>query len=600
MKKRSWVYISGLLVFAVVLAAYFDFGFSKKPKVNAPQLSQTTEKFEKFHYASYADKQFYGELDKAQGLIDSSEKIYGGIVSHHFFDVNDIAGFFNTFKKQAPRTVVIIGPNHYNVGAADILVSKYLYETPWGNLDPDSENISKLISAKILFQDEKPFEKEHAISTLVGFIKYYLPEAKIVPIILKRGVDRKNLDKLSEKLNEILPENSVVLASVDFSHHLNKIASEFHDKASIAAIQNFDWERIYGSEIDSPASIYALEKYLNLKGAQNIYYKNTNAAEITRNNFIEDNTSYLFAYFTKGKIVKNDTVTLLSFGDMMLGRDVGEFIKKGGDPFEKIRGVEGNFLKGADIISANLEGPITNREDCSKKAYSFRFVPQVVNLIRENRFNMINLANNHASDCQETGFSDTKSNLMVGKINYFGEPEAEKSYYIKEISGKRLAFIGIDLTSHSNSLDNYYALASRLKSENDYLVINIHWGIEYDLKPSAMQIEIGHKLIDSGADLIIGHHPHVVQPVEIYKNKAIFYSLGNFIFDQVGEKMDWGLGVGTVFSNESIGYSLFPFNIKKYQPTLLSAKQAKIFCDNYLKGVSGQNGCEFELNHSQY
>lgn len=596
MRKKYWIYIVASVFLAVfVLFAYLiNISLNKKDRTELPDSSQAVEKFDESHYASYLDAQFYGDLEKIKESAVPNEKIYGGIVSHHFFAVNEIASFFRTLKGQKPKTIVIIGPNHFNVGKTDILVSKYPYETPWGNLYPDTENIKKLLDAKVLFQDEEPFKKEHSISALVGFIKYYLPDAKIIPIILKHNVDRENLDKLSEKLDEIMPDDSIVLASVDFSHHLNKTASEFHDQMSIAAIQNFDEERIYRSEIDSPASIYSLQQYLNFKKAKKFYYKNTSSAEIAKNNYTEDNTSYLFAYFAKGEINKNDAVTLLNFGDMMLGRDVGAFIEKGGNPFEKIKGTEGNFLKGADVISANLEGPITENKNCVKKAYSFRFVPQVADLIEKNNFNLVNMANNHAFDCKEDGFLDTKNNLIANSINYYGEQGAEKSYFTKKIGDKKVSFIGIDLTSRSNNMEEYYALANKLKSENNFLAVNIHWGFEYDLKQSQKQEEIAHKLIDNGVDLIIGHHPHVIQPVEIYKNKAIFYSLGNFIFDQIGQKMNEGIGVGAVFSNKSVKYYLFPFDIKKYQPVQLPAEQAEVFCSNYLKTMQNHNGCKFE------
>ncbi len=573
----------------------FNLSIGKKNKTDSSDFLQIVEKTDKLHYASYLDSQFYGDLENAKKMDVPNNKTYGGIVSHHFFAFNEIASFFQTLRSQKPKSIAIIGPNHFNLGKADILVSKYSYETPWGDLQPDNENIQKLLDAKVVYQDEVPFEKEHSIATLVGFIKYYLPETEIIPIILKHDVKRENLEKLSEKLDETLPDGSVVLASVDFSHHLNKGASELHDQMSISAIQNFDEERIYSSEIDSPASIYALQKYLNLKQARKIYYKNTSSAKISKNDYTEDNTSYLFAFFTKEEMIKNDAVTLLNFGDMMLGRYIGDLFKKGNDPFEKIKGAEGNFLKGVDIISANLEGPITEQESCKEKAYSFKFSPKIVTLIKENSFNLLNLANNHAFDCWENGLNDTKNKLIASKINYFGEPNLEKGYFTKEIGDKKVSFIGIDLTSRSNNMEEYYALANRLKNSSDFLVVNLHWGVEYDLKPSEEQKDVAHKLIDNGADLIIGHHPHVIQPVEIYKNKAIFYSLGNFVFDQVGQGVNDGLGIGAVLNEGIAKYFLFPYNIKKYQPVLLSSKQAEIFCGQYLKGIQNQKECYFEI-----
>jgi poly-gamma-glutamate synthesis protein (capsule biosynthesis protein) len=282
---------------------------------------------------------------------------------------------------------------------------------------------------------------------------------------------------------------------------------------------------------------------------------------------------------------------------MMFARNIEQSINKGLDPFAEIRGPEGNFLKGADFISANLEGPITESKDCEQKANSFKFSPGTVELIAQHGINLVNLANNHTEDCGEVGFADTESYLSASKVNFFGDPAPGKSYLEKEINGKKIAFVGIDVTAHSHDLEQYYNLIKKLKEADDYVVINIHWGNEYHAEPSQAQRDVAHSLVDNGADLVVGHHPHVIQPVEIYHNKAIFYSLGNFIFDQFGDKMDEGLGVGTVFGGGDIKYSLFPFGSKNFQPVIFSSGKAKSFCDRFLNGIPDHNGCEFEIKY---
>jgi predicted class III extradiol MEMO1 family dioxygenase len=105
---------------------------------------------------------------------------------------------------------------------------------------------------------------------------------------------------LAENLDQILPKNAVVISSVDFSHHLNRVASKFHDQRSISAIKSFDYGRVLTSEIDSPASIYTLLRYLELRGIQKMAYKSVNSADFTGNILSDDVTSYLFAHFTRG------------------------------------------------------------------------------------------------------------------------------------------------------------------------------------------------------------------------------------------------------------------------------------------------------------
>lgn len=594
MKKRPL-----LFVVAIFLLLGVFFYFSKNKKEKNVVFTYTNEEqilADKFHSALHIDKEFYGNLGAITPSNSTNEIIYGGIVSHHFLVADEIANFFSAFQKHPPKVIAIVGPNHYSVGDGDILVSNYAYQTPWGIAEPEKKYIDELLSRNVVYHDEAPFAREHSISALVGFIKYYLPDTKIIPIIVKRTVANKKTEILAQSLNEILPDDAVVIASADFSHHLNKIASQFHDERSASAIKSFDYSRVLNSEIDSPSSVYTLLRYLELRGAQKMIYKNVNSADFIGNNVSDDVTSYLFAHFTKGNYQADDKISVLSFGDMMFERELKKAVENGINPLEKIRGPEGNFLRGVDFISSNLEGPITESDDCLEKEYSFKFNPKTAKLIAKNGINIVNLANNHSEDCNNKGLEDTVDYLLKNRINFFGSFSADNNYIEKEVNGKKVVFMGIDITTHSVDLSREYESIKNLKEYGNYVVVNIHWGYEYHDNPSRTQKDIGHALIDNGADLIIGHHPHIIQPVEIYKNKAIFYSLGNFIFDQAGPKTNEGIGVGTVFDNEDTKYFLFPYNIKNYQPTLLLSKQAMVFCDNYLSNIQNRNGCEFEIS----
>ncbi len=592
MKKRL------LLPIALILLAGAFFFFCRNGEESErifPKAAEEKLSANGFHLAFHMDKVFYGRLDKIALDRESGENIYGGITSHHFLAAKEIAKFFLALEKQSPKTVVIIGPNHFNVGKGDILISKYPYKTPWGTVYPDEGVIDELIEKKVAFNEEDPFSEEHSVSALVGFVKFYIPDAKIVPIIMKRGASREKAENLARSLDEVLPDDAVVVSSVDFSHHLGKTASQFHDARSISAINNFEYQRVLDSEIDSPISIYALLRYLDLRDARKMSYKNINSTDFSKNSLSDDVTSYLFAYFEKGNMQTDDKVSVLSFGDMMFARGVGKSIEDGVDPFDKIKGPEGNFLRGIDFIAANLEGPITDTFDCKKKSYSFRFDPDVAGLIASRGINMVNLANNHSEDCGQKGLDDTERFLSKSDVDFFGGPPFEKSFIEKDVDGKKIFFLGIDLTAHSNNLERYYDLIKREKENGNHVMVNIHWGYEYHSDPSQIQKDIAHSLIDSGADVIIGHHPHVIQPMEIYKNRPIFYSLGNFIFDQVGEKTDEGVGIGAVMSKDRAEYFIFPYAIKNYQPALFPAKQAETFCEKYLEDIKNRSTCSFEI-----
>jgi poly-gamma-glutamate synthesis protein (capsule biosynthesis protein) len=580
----------------IVVGIFFLFGVyitAKSPAVVATQ--KITESYPK-HFAFYAHKEDYGNVEQKNYHQRINEKIYGGIVSHHLLAGEDIGAFFAELRDQKIKTVVIVGPNHYGVGKGGVLTSLYPYNTPWGTVSPDTAIATKLIERGVVSVDEMPFTKEHAISALVSYVAYHLPDARMVPIIIRSNTDREHLDRLAKSLSEVLPQDAVVIASVDFSHHLNRTAALFHDDMTISAIENFDYERVQKAAVDSLQSLYVLMRYLESQEAQHVDYKRVNAADLMGNPSYNDVTSYLFAHFTKGVPLHSHTVTTLNFGDMMFDRGVRGFIEKDGDPFLHIRGVEDHFLKGIDVVLGNLEGPITQQTKCQQKPYSFRFDPDIATMLRREGFNALNLANNHSNDCYREGFMDTRQYLSNASVAPFGSHHINESYTIKKIGATNVAFIGIDETASSDAdLDVFYEKIIELKKANEHIVVHIHWGFEYDTMPSSRQTAVGHKLIDSGADVVIGHHPHVVQPIEIYNGRAIFYSLGNFIFDQIAKETKIGVAVGTVYREGQMSFYLFPYTIIRFQPTLMPYREMKEFCDKILTGLPSTDTCYFKL-----
>ena len=110
------------------------------------------------------------------------------------------------------------------------------------------------------------------------------------------------------------------------------------------------------------------------------------------------------------------------------------------------------------------------------------------------------------------------------------------------------------------------------------IIINIHWGKEYQGKNNQAQQNLAHQIIDTGADLIIGHHSHVVQNIELYNDKLIFYSLGNFIFDQYFSKeVQQSIAIGVEINSSNEIYHLFPINSQLSQPFLMSQQEADLF-----------------------
>lgn len=236
------------------------------------------------------------------------------------------------------------------------------------------------------------------------------------------------------------------------------------------------------------------------------------------------------------------SVSLLFGGDMMFDRSIRENIsKKGGDfvllPLHKL-------LLSQDLVIANLEGPITPNDSTSvgsvlgsKENYIFTFPLTTTNILKAEHIGIVNLGNNHSDDFGRDGIAQTIGYLDESSIKHFGDvrDETKPRYLIQSIKGIRIGFVNYNQFV-SSGLAHAIEDISVIRPQVDVLIMYTHWGTEYVPEASSRIQAIAHTLVDAGADLIIGSHPHVIQQKEEYRGKWIYYSLGNMIFDQYVEK----------------------------------------------------------------
>ncbi len=270
---------------------------------------------------------------------------------------------------------------------------------------------------------------------------------------------------------------------------------------------------------------------------------------------------YLFLHKLNPKIVnkkpavnvcyavpEKNYVQLLFVGDIMFDRGIRYYAQKnnGNDfIFDKIS----QTLAENDLVVANLEGPITDNKSISADTapgstdnYFFTFDPGVAKTLFEKNIRLVNLGNNHILNFGSAGLKSTQKYLDQADVDYFGAPGGLRSI-IKNIAGLKIAFVSYNQFNGDRASDVVNEI-KKVKSEADLAVVFSHWGVEYSLAPTDLMKSLAHQFIDAGADLVIGSHPHVIEPMEIYNGKKIYYSLGNFIFDQYfNEDVRNGLGV---------------------------------------------------------
>ncbi len=227
------------------------------------------------------------------------------------------------------------------------------------------------------------------------------------------------------------------------------------------------------------------------------------------------------------------SITISCAGDCTLGTDVafgGLTLPKEVEAQEEdygwfLRNVLPIFEKD-DLTMVNLEGTLTNRGVRQDKTYAFRGSPEYVSILTAGSVEAVTLANNHSLDYGEISLADTKEALDTVGVWWVENLHT----IVKEVAGVKVGMIGLyDL--NGSALSMLPKTMEQVREQGAQLIlVQVHWGIEGEAIPTARQREIAHTAIDLGADLVMGHHPHVLQGLEEYKGKMIAYSLGNFCF----------------------------------------------------------------------
>ena len=278
-------------------------------------------------------------------------------------------------------------------------------------------------------------------------------------------------------------------------------------------------------------------------------------------------------------------------GDCTFGGEVGS---KGRRRFVDLANKEGydyffdgvrDVFENDDLTIVNLEGPLTNWDKSNKHGFVFKGDPEYVNILAGSSVELCNLANNHTMDYGKTGLKDTVNVLETAKIGYCGYSKT----YTTTIKGVRVCALGF--TWWDNDKKEIAQAIQNARANCDLLIVNIHWGIEGNTMQDHKQVTIGHAIIDAGADLVIGTHPHVYQGIEKYKGKYIVYSLGNFCFAGNANPNDkrclifqqtfsFNPGMGIAQANiMDAGINIIPCtvssvkNLNDFQPTIMPAKE---------------------------
>ncbi len=228
--------------------------------------------------------------------------VMGGIVPHHLLAAKMIAGFFSALAADPPELVVVLGPNHKRAGMTGLHTCALDWETPFGVLEADGAAALSLVETLKAADSRTIMEEEYSISGLAPYIKYYLPEARILPVLLHGDYGLENSERLGSLLAESLKgRKAIILASVDFSHYLPVDQADRMDEITLEALKSMDTEKISrmgNDNLDSPSSIIALLTAMKAADAEDFrLLGHSNSSRITGSG-ADYTTSYFTALFT--------------------------------------------------------------------------------------------------------------------------------------------------------------------------------------------------------------------------------------------------------------------------------------------------------------
>lgn len=275
--------------------------------------------------------------------------------------------------------------------------------------------------------------------------------------------------------------------------------------------------------------------------------------------------------------------TVVFVGDIMLARDVERKLLKQ-PPGYALSAIKERLL--ADMVVANFEAAIPEiHVPTQSMEMKFSVLPELAESLKVSGITHLSLANNHALDYGTLGYTNTVRFLQKNGLSVAGHPSllSDSSVLVRNLENRKVVLVNLNATYGYPDIDSVTDVIPADVTEGDLLVAYIHWGEEYEMVHNKQQESFARSLIDLGFDLVVGHHPHVVQDIESYQDGLIFYSLGNFVFDQYWQpEVQQGLMLRLVETKKNWEIELVPVESEtvRIQPREMVGEVKKKFLAN--------------------
>lgn len=519
--------------------------------------------------------------------------------------------------------VVILAPTFHKTTATAGVGKIFTYDDAGVLADRkfvlDKQIIGELVKNSFAVSLGKVGKESYWNRAMTEDIARAFPGAAITPLSINGELNLLEGEVLANALRSYLPERSIVLAVADFQDLADENAALFMDGFTDTVMKAVDANKADSLALANSVPLRVLFYYLGLERAKNVsdavysgserqvaYAKGERGAEAEGSDF--DGASLLEmaegnsgrrgaapAVAAREAFSTDDKTFIVAFGDIMLGRYVRSLMNATGLDYPFVK-MDEQYLKVNDILLANLEGPIARKEIKTGKSIAFRFMPDVAPLLKKYSFDLLSLANNHAYDMGQAGYDDSKELLDAQGIVRFGDARDINDDSVAKVvvRGRKFAFLGLEEVVFKIDDEAAVKKVEELAKEGYKVIPFVHMGVEYQHSPSKRQTEFYRKMIDAGAFMVIGHHPHVAEGYERYNGRLIFYSLGNAVFDQYwSADTQEGLSLAIEVGERGVTVYLMPISIVRSQMKLMTGVKRDDFLRRFADW-SGVTGAERE------
>lgn len=518
------------------------------------------------------------------------------VVPHHDLVKEQRLELIRTHAAQyQPDTIILISPNHFASGRGSIITTDKIWTIKGGDgsIQPATQLVHALVDADIADIETAAFTGEHGISNLLQEIHALYPQATLVPIIVRETAPVEDIYAAVDLLARQC-DSCGVIASVDMSHYQPAHVADIHDRATLRALAEQDLDALQTVEVDSTRSLLFTAYWAQLHDLPRFeLHAHTNSGYMVNDTDIETTTHIMGQYVAGEPVAVTDEVTFTVAGDTMFARAIDERFSDSG-----FIGVFEHFgdrvLWGTDLVWLNLEGVLVEEPETVKStaAVPLLFSEKAVSALRYLHVNAAGLANNHAFDAGVDGLEYMEEVLESNNILAHGRPDSLEGAVHRVSHGDvTVSFISVYVPGQVSGLTDLIRAESELGA---HVVVLPHWGVEYMQYPSPQQRAFAREWVKAGATLILGSHPHVIQPAERIVSEEnsregmVFYSLGNFVFDQaIEEATRTGLIVTGSMQQQGVRLVLSPVESVQLQPRLLRGSEKVDVLDFICADIGG-------------